>query len=45
MPCSVPGSVKDDVLFLREHPFVRKETTVTGLVYDIETGKVEQIDV
>lgn len=33
-------SVKSDVAFLRENPLVLKETTVTGWVYEVETGKV-----
>jgi carbonic anhydrase len=41
---SVPKSVRDDVEYLRMHPFIRKETKVTGLVYDTEHGRVECIE-
>ncbi|KAG8831417.1 hypothetical protein FRC17_003195 [Serendipita sp. 399] len=36
-------SVKDDVEFLKNHPLVLKDTTITGWVYEVETGKVKQI--
>lgn len=32
-------SVKDDIEFLKEHPLVLDETTITGWIYDVETGK------
>jgi carbonic anhydrase len=34
------GSVKDDVKFLKENPLVLPESTVSGWVYEVETGKV-----
>ncbi|EIN13373.1 carbonic anhydrase [Punctularia strigosozonata HHB-11173 SS5] len=34
------GSVKEDVAFLKESPLVLPETTVSGWVYEVETGKV-----
>ena len=34
------GSVKDDVKFLKEHPLVLDESTITGWIYDVKTGKV-----
>lgn len=33
-------SVKTDVQFLKENPLVLKDTTITGWIYDVETGKV-----
>ncbi|PVG02051.1 carbonic anhydrase [Serendipita vermifera] len=36
-------SVKDDVAFLKNHPLVLDETTITGWVYEVETGKVKQV--
>jgi len=36
-------SVKSDVKFLQENPLVLKESTITGWVYEVETGKVKQI--
>ncbi|CCA68022.1 hypothetical protein PIIN_01889 [Serendipita indica DSM 11827] len=36
-------SVKDDVAYLKNHPLVLKETTITGWVYEVETGKVKQV--
>jgi carbonic anhydrase len=33
-------SVKSDVEYIQSHPLVLKETTVTGWVYDVKTGKV-----
>jgi carbonic anhydrase len=43
--CSVPKSVRDDVDYLRAHPFIRKETKISGCVYDTETGKLERVRV
>ncbi|KAF2871110.1 carbonic anhydrase [Massariosphaeria phaeospora] len=40
----IAASVRDDVAFLRQHPFVRKETRVVGFVYDIWTGGLERVD-
>lgn len=34
------NSVKDDVEYLKKHPLVLDETTITGWVYDVKTGKV-----
>ena len=33
-------SVKNDVKFLKEHPLVLDESTITGWIYDVKTGKV-----
>lgn len=37
---SLEESVKSDVKFLQENPLVLKETTITGWIYEAETGKV-----
>ncbi|KAL1739812.1 carbonic anhydrase, partial [Schizophyllum fasciatum] len=34
------GSVRQDVEFLKKHPLILKETSVTGWIYDVKTGKV-----
>lgn len=39
----VDQTVKDDVKLLREHPLLLKEATITGWVYETETGKVDII--
>ncbi|THH02517.1 hypothetical protein EW026_g335 [Hermanssonia centrifuga] len=36
-------SVKDDVTYLKENPLVLAETTVTGWVYEVGTGKIRQV--
>ena len=36
-------SVKEDVAFLKESPFVLPETVITGWVYEVETGKVSSL--
>lgn len=33
-------SVKDDVAFLKNHPLVVKDSTITGWIHEVETGKV-----
>jgi hypothetical protein len=33
-------SVKNDVKYLKDHPLVLNDSTVTGWVYEVETGKV-----
>lgn len=40
----VEESVKDDVQFLKAHPLLLKETTITGWVYEVETGKVGPVN-
>ncbi|EEB98473.1 hypothetical protein MPER_02009, partial [Moniliophthora perniciosa FA553] len=37
------GSVRDDVKFLREHPLVLKETSITGWIFRVEDGKVHAL--
>jgi len=41
---SLEESVKEDVLFLRAHPLIRETTTISGMIYDIESGKVSKIE-
>ncbi|KDR85306.1 hypothetical protein GALMADRAFT_234092 [Galerina marginata CBS 339.88] len=36
-------SVKDDVKFLKDSPLVLQDTTITGWVYDVTTGKAKQV--
>ena len=33
-------SVRDDVAFLKESPFIPKNITVSGFIYDVKTGKL-----
>ncbi|KAJ8076592.1 hypothetical protein AAF712_000235 [Marasmius tenuissimus] len=37
------ASVKEDVEFLRNHPLVLKETTVTGWIFRVEDGRIHQV--
>ncbi|KAJ7592568.1 carbonic anhydrase [Mycena floridula] len=39
----IDDSVREDVEFLRSHPLILKETTVTGWTLDLETGKVHKV--
>ncbi|KAF2121107.1 carbonic anhydrase [Lophiotrema nucula] len=41
---NIHQSVKNDIVFLRSHPFVRKETKVSGFAYDIESGNLEPVE-
>ncbi|HEX2281763.1 MAG TPA: carbonic anhydrase [Thermomicrobiales bacterium] len=36
-------SVRDDVEFIRSSPLIAKDTTVTGFVYDVKTGKIREV--
>ncbi|THV05155.1 carbonic anhydrase [Dendrothele bispora CBS 962.96] len=38
------GSVRSDVEYLKAHPLVKKDTKVTGWVYDIKAGKITRVD-
>jgi carbonic anhydrase len=44
MTYSVPQSVRDDVAYLRGHELIRKETKVTGFVYETDTGKLVRVE-
>ncbi|KAJ7498490.1 carbonic anhydrase [Mycena latifolia] len=37
------GSVKADVALLKSEPLLLPETTVTGWIYDVKSGKVSQV--
>jgi len=39
----VAASVRDNVAFLRNHQDISKKGKITGWVYEVETGKMEQI--
>ncbi|KAL7910301.1 hypothetical protein GGI35DRAFT_492947 [Trichoderma velutinum] len=34
------ASINNDVSWLRNHPLIKKETKITGLLYDIDTGRL-----
>ena len=36
-------SVRDDVELIRSSPLIAKDTTVTGFIYDVKTGKIEEV--
>ena len=36
-------SVRDDVELIRSSPLIGKDTTVTGFVYDVKTGKIQEV--
>ncbi|KAH7927394.1 carbonic anhydrase [Leucogyrophana mollusca] len=40
---NLDDSVRDDVSYLKNNPLVLKEGSITGWVYDVETGKVRQV--
>lgn len=37
------GSVKDDVQFLKDSPFIKKEAVISGWIYDTLKGTVEMV--
>ena len=37
-------SVRQDVRRLREHPLIPKNLLIHGLIYDVNTGKLEIVD-
>jgi carbonic anhydrase len=39
----VDKSIREDVGFLKEHPLITKDTTITGWKYDTKTGAVSQV--
>jgi carbonic anhydrase len=39
----VEQSVRDDVAAIRNSPLIRKDIPVTGYVYDVHTGKINQV--
>jgi carbonic anhydrase len=44
---SLEQSLKDDVAWIKSHPYMRKELAENtfGLLYDLKTGEVTEIDV
>ncbi|KAJ7246564.1 carbonic anhydrase [Mycena haematopus] len=40
---NLEGSVKDDVAWLKNEPLLLPETTVTGWIYDVKSGKISQV--
>ena len=36
-------SVRDDVAFLRESPLIPKHVAISGAIYDVATGKVQEV--
>jgi carbonic anhydrase len=40
---SLPISVHEDVEFLKNHPWIRKETNIRGFMYDIKTGLLHEV--
>ena len=37
-------SVRDNVERLRRHPWVRRDTVVVGLIYDVSSGRLREIE-
>ena len=37
-------TLREDVALLRAHPILRHDIPVTGLIYDVATGRVRQVD-
>jgi carbonic anhydrase len=40
---TLPVSLKEDVEFLKKHPWVRKQTNEEGFMYDIKTGLLHKV--
>ena len=36
-------SVRDDVALIRDSPFIPNDIAVTGLIYDVKTGRVHEV--
>lgn len=41
---NIEQAVKDDVAYLRKQSAIPKSVAITGWVYEVETGKVRQVD-
>ena len=39
----IERSIRQDVAFLKAHPLIKPTVKITGWLYDLETGKVEEI--
>lgn len=45
MPFSdLERAVKDDIAFLRKQSAIPKSTTITGWIYEVETGKIRPVE-
>lgn len=42
---ALAASAQVDVKFLKDHPWIRKETSVLGFVFDIKTGLLNEVEV
>jgi carbonic anhydrase len=40
---SLEQNIKDQVRMIRTHPLVPKEVPISGLVYEVESGKLRRI--
>jgi carbonic anhydrase len=40
---NLEDSVREDVNFLKSDPFVLKNIPITGFIYDVKTGKLNQV--
>jgi carbonic anhydrase len=40
----IERSVKQDVLYLKSHPLIKASIKLTGYVYDLHSGRVEEVD-
>lgn len=40
----VERSIRQDVSYLENHPLVKPSIKLTGYVYDLHTGRVEEVD-
>ena len=46
MPFSdVEDSLREDVETIRHNPFLPKDVEVSGWVYDVQTGRIREVDV
>ncbi|KAH7187006.1 carbonic anhydrase, partial [Fusarium oxysporum] len=41
---SLYKSLNDDIAWLRNHPLIKKDTKVTGLVFDIDDGSLKRVE-
>jgi hypothetical protein len=37
-------SVKEDVVYLKQLPFLKKETNIHGFVFDVQTGLLSPVN-
>jgi carbonic anhydrase len=41
---SIEESIREDVAFLKASPFIRKDSQIVGLKYNIMTGELSEVD-